>query len=54
MDHALRLGSALADHEARFEQLFAEYHGDIHAYLCRLVGDQKQAEDLAQDVFVKT
>ena len=53
MDQALALESALVDHEARFEQLFGQYHGSIHAYLCRLVGDRKQAEDLTQDAFVK-
>jgi RNA polymerase sigma-70 factor (ECF subfamily) len=53
MDHALALESALADCEARFEQLFRDYHSSIYVYLHRLVGDQKQAEDLAQDAFVK-
>lgn len=53
MDRACALESILADREARFEQLFGEHHGEIHIYLCRLVGDDKQAEDLAQDAFVK-
>lgn len=53
MDRVLRLGSTLANHEARFEQLYLEYHSDIYVYLYRLVGDQKRAEDLAQDAFVK-
>jgi RNA polymerase sigma-70 factor (ECF subfamily) len=57
MDHAIAVDGVPSDagisREARFEQLFAEYYGDIVAYLCRLVGDQKQAEDLAQDAFLK-
>jgi RNA polymerase sigma-70 factor (ECF subfamily) len=53
MDHALALDRVLADHETRFEQLFRDHHSSIYVYLCRLVGDQKQAEDLTQDTFVK-
>lgn len=53
MDHALSLDGALAEREARFERLFSAYHSDIHNYVYRLVGDQKQAEDLTQDAFVK-
>ncbi len=53
MDQALVLEDALAEREAAFEQLFREYYGDILAYLYRLVGERKQAEDLTQDTFVK-
>jgi RNA polymerase sigma-70 factor (ECF subfamily) len=53
MDHALALDSAPAGREATFEQLFHNYQQSIYVYLCRLVGDQKQAEDLTQDTFVK-
>ena len=53
MDHTLALNSALADREAVFEQLFRDHHRSIYVYLCRLVGDHKQAEDLTQDTFVK-
>jgi RNA polymerase sigma-70 factor (ECF subfamily) len=53
MDHALALESALADREARIEQLFRDYYNSLYVYLHRLVGDQKQAEDLTQDTFVK-
>ena len=57
MDRTLAVDGVPSDagdsREARFEQLFAAYYGDIVAYLCRLIGDQKQAEDLAQDAFVK-
>lgn len=53
MDRAVALEGSLAVQDARFEQLFGEYNSDILSYLCRLVGDERQAEDLAQDVFVK-
>jgi RNA polymerase sigma factor (sigma-70 family) len=53
MDQALVLEDAQAGREATFEQLFREYYGDILAYLYRLVGDRKQAEDLTQDAFLK-
>jgi RNA polymerase sigma-70 factor (ECF subfamily) len=53
MDRALALEGSLAIQNARFEQLFGEYHSEIYVYLCRLVGDERQAEDLMQDAFVK-
>jgi RNA polymerase sigma-70 factor (ECF subfamily) len=53
MDHALMLDGDTADVESAFEQLFRDYHDDIYIYLCRLVSDRQQAEDLAQDAFVK-
>ena len=53
MDHSLALDSALADREAGFEQLFQDHYKSIYVYLCRLVGDHKQAEDLTQDTFIK-
>lgn len=53
MNHTLALDSAGADREAVFERLFRDYQRSIYIYLCRLVGDQKQAEDLTQDAFVK-
>lgn len=53
MDHAWLLDSATTDTRSRFEQLFQDHHSRIYAYLCRLVGDHKQAEDLTQDTFVK-
>lgn len=42
-----------ADTDALFERLFAEYSAPLLSYLYRLVGDRVQAEDLAQDVFVR-
>jgi RNA polymerase sigma-70 factor (ECF subfamily) len=53
MEHPLALDGALEDQEARFERLFRDYHSDIYVYLCRLVGDRGQAEELAQDTFIK-
>jgi RNA polymerase sigma factor (sigma-70 family) len=53
MDRACALESTLAGREARFEHLYGQYHSEIYIYLCRLVGDDRQAEDLAQDAFVK-
>lgn len=53
MDRALALEGSLAAIDARFEQLFGEYHSEIYVYLCRLAGDERQAEDLVQDAFVK-
>ena len=42
-----------ASTDALFERLFSEYHRPILNYLYRLLGDLGQAEELAQDVFVK-
>jgi RNA polymerase sigma-70 factor (ECF subfamily) len=53
MDQALVLEDAQAEREATFERLFREHYGDILAYLYRLVGDRKEAEDLTQDTFLK-
>jgi RNA polymerase sigma-70 factor (ECF subfamily) len=38
---------------AAFAVIFEEYNLQICRYLCRLVGDNALAEDLAQDTFVK-
>jgi RNA polymerase sigma-70 factor, ECF subfamily len=35
------------------EDLFAKHHGEIYAYLIRMVRDPELAADLAQDAFVK-
>jgi RNA polymerase sigma-70 factor (ECF subfamily) len=42
-----------ADQQALLERLFTEHHGSILTYLYRMVGDGEQAEELAQDVFVR-
>lgn len=42
-----------SDRDALFERLFREFQGAIVNYLYRLVGDAAQAEELAQDVFVR-
>jgi RNA polymerase sigma-70 factor (ECF subfamily) len=44
------------DHDtagAFVENLFARHHGEIYAYLVRMVRDPELAADLAQDAFVK-
>jgi RNA polymerase sigma-70 factor (ECF subfamily) len=41
------------DQQNLLERLFAEYHLPIVSYLFRMVGDGAQAEELAQDVFVR-
>ena len=53
MDRILALGVGGRDVEAVLVRLYQEYHGDICAYLCRLVGEPHLAEDLAHDTFVK-
>jgi RNA polymerase sigma-70 factor (ECF subfamily) len=35
------------------EELFARHHGEIHAYLVRMLRDPELAADLTQDAFVK-
>ena len=35
------------------EELFAKHHGEIYAYLIRMIRDPELAADLAQDSFVK-
>lgn len=39
--------------DAAFERLFREYQKPITNYIFRLVGDPDEAQELAQDVFVK-
>ena len=39
--------------QACIEQLFALHHGEIYSYLCRMLGDDELAADLAQETFVK-
>ncbi|MBC7315577.1 MAG: RNA polymerase sigma factor [Chloroflexi bacterium] len=46
-------GSADLERDALFERLFHEFHGAIVNYLYRLIGDAAEAEELAQDVFVR-
>lgn len=42
-----------ADQQELLERLFLEHHSAILNYLYRMVGDGEQAEELAQDVFVR-
>jgi len=53
MDRTLVASTVAEDREAAFERLFRDHHVEIYVYLCRLVGDRHQAEDLAQDAFLK-
>ncbi len=39
--------------EAAFETLFLRYYPQVYAVLFRLLGDRQEAEDLAQEVFLK-
>jgi RNA polymerase sigma-70 factor (ECF subfamily) len=51
-----RAMSALWDHEeagAFVETLFAKHHGEIYAYLLRMLREPELAADLTQDAFVK-
>jgi len=48
--------SAAWEHDAAagfVEQLFAAHHGEIYAYLIRMLRDPELAADLTQDAFVK-
>lgn len=53
MDRTLVANTVAEDREVALERLFRDHHVEIYVYLCRLVGDRQQAEDLAQDAFVK-
>ena len=44
---------SLKQKEARLAGLFEEYYGRIARYAYSRVGDQREAEDIASDVFVK-
>ncbi len=46
-------GSTDPERDALFERLFREFQGVMVNYLYRLTGDAAQAEELAQDVFVR-
>ncbi len=39
--------------DALFDDMFARYHGPIYGYILGMVGNPEQAQDLAQDTFVK-
>ena len=39
--------------DARFDELFLAHYAQIAAVLCRVVGDWAQAEELANEVFLK-
>jgi RNA polymerase sigma-70 factor (ECF subfamily) len=55
-DHAARAGSRAADPAAArafVEGLFARHHGEIYAYLARMLRDPELAADLTQDAFIR-
>lgn len=43
----------IIEHFASFDDLFARYQAAIIGYIYRIVGDREQAEDLAQDAFIR-
>src|SRR3954471_19732402 len=47
------VATALAGHEASFEELVRRYQRPIAAYVYRMVGDYDSALDLTQEVFIK-
>jgi RNA polymerase sigma-70 factor, ECF subfamily len=51
-DAMLLEGLGRGNHEA-FATLFARHYGSVHALLYRLLGDADEAEDVAQEVFLK-
>ena len=51
-DADLVRGLKCGDQES-FRLLLQQYHGPIYAYVCRLIGDPLEAEDVTQDIFVK-
>jgi RNA polymerase sigma-70 factor (ECF subfamily) len=53
MDRALTVNGDNVEADATFEQLFVGHRDEIFAYVCRVIGDRQQAEDLTQDTFVK-
>ena len=53
MDRALTVNGDNVEADAAFEQLFLGHRDEILAYVCRVIGDRQQAEDLTQDTFVK-
>ncbi len=47
------MATAIVESDDLLERLYLEYHRPIVNYLYRMVGDSEQAEELAQDVFVR-
>jgi RNA polymerase sigma-70 factor (ECF subfamily) len=53
MTDALLLKRFLAGDEDSFEELFARHYDMVYGVLYRLIGSRAEAEDLAQEVFLK-
>lgn len=51
---AMRVAHSQSDYVAAFDQIVARYKQKIFQYIFRMVGDAEEAEDLTQEVFVKT
>lgn len=49
----MSVAPATSADRAFVEELFARHHGEIFAYLLRMVRDSDMAADLAQDTFIK-
>jgi len=47
------VGRALENDLAAFEQLVERYQGKMVGYAARMLGDSEEAEDVAQEVFIK-
>ena len=54
MPHAAALEAALAeDLEGSFERLVREYQDRLYSFAHRLAGNSEDAEEIAQDAFVR-
>lgn len=52
MDHAL-LDALRSGDEAAFEEIFRRYYATVYTVLLRITGSPEEAEDLAQEVFLR-
>lgn len=50
---AWRLGTAGASHETSFDALFVAHYGAVFRLLYRITGTHEEAEDLAQEAFLR-
>lgn len=53
LTHARTYGESRTQDEALFESLFLQHYGLVHRVLLRLLGDEAEAEDISQRVFLK-
>ena len=52
-DRVLTGSPARTSADAFVEELFQKHHGEIYAYLVRMLRDSELAADLTQDAFIK-